>query len=305
MNLLPLIIAISALAQMPNGGFLRSMSCTAPWGKMSNGTSVLAYSSNLPAGPCVGVPKETRTCQNSVLSGSYLYNSCTNGCTGTPWGNVNSGFSGTAYYTQYPALGCGSIAQNRVCNNGTLSGSYNYTSCVNGCAAQSISWTVGSFTCTGNTSALTSGSSSTVSNTAASRSGSVTVTCSSGTLNQQSGKTCTGTTSCGGTTYGGYCWYLGAPTLDCDSVCSGHGGSNASGTVNYVGSGSGGSTANCYNVLNALGDPLNDWEGDSTTSSYAIGCTKWKYATRRCIKTVTTTSENAPTDVRRVCACNN
>ena len=50
------------------------------------------------------------------------------GCTGTPWGNVASGFSGTAYAAA-TSSNCASIAESRTCFNGTMSGSYTNLSC--------------------------------------------------------------------------------------------------------------------------------------------------------------------------------
>lgn len=105
--------------------------CTGtPWGNVSHGYSNTAYSSSLPTASCASV-SETRTCSSGTLSGSYTTTSCTSGCTGTPWGNVISGFSGTAYQSGTVAAGsaCAPISQTRTCTNGTLSGSYTNLNC--------------------------------------------------------------------------------------------------------------------------------------------------------------------------------
>ncbi|MBI5547458.1 MAG: hypothetical protein HY901_26550, partial [Deltaproteobacteria bacterium] len=109
--------------------------CTAtPWGNVASGYSGTAYASATPAGPCAS---ETRTCTAGTLSGSYTATSCTAGCAGTPWGDVASGFSGTAYSAAADA-DCASIAQTRTCTNGVLSGSYTFTSCVPACVAGQV-----------------------------------------------------------------------------------------------------------------------------------------------------------------------
>jgi hypothetical protein len=103
-------------------------SCTLPWGgTLSSGSSVTAYQS--PSGTtCYSQP---RTCSNGSLSGSYQYGSCVTtppaSCT-LPWGGtLSSGSSVTAY--QSPS-GTTCYSQPRTCSNGSLSGSYQYGSCV-------------------------------------------------------------------------------------------------------------------------------------------------------------------------------
>ena len=102
-----------------------------PWGAIPPGFAGTAYSSSTPAGLCSSF-SETRTCgAQGVLSGSYTAATCTNGCVGTPWGNVSTGYSNTAYSASQASCGssCSSLAESRTCTNGTLSGSYTYTSC--------------------------------------------------------------------------------------------------------------------------------------------------------------------------------
>lgn len=174
------------MAQFSNFSSWQPLRCTLPWGgTIGGGASVTAYSSTSPTGPCSAV-SQTRTCVGSTLSGTFLNSACTNGCTGTPWGSVSSGYSNTAYSTSNPAGPCAGASQTRTCSNGSLSGSYTVTSCTNGCAAQTTSWS----SCSGNTTALSSGGSMSVTNSNGGYSGSVTVTCTNGTL-AQSGATCT------------------------------------------------------------------------------------------------------------------
>lgn len=52
-----------------------------------------------------------------------------NNCTGTAWGTVNHGSSVTAYSASSVACGSTCTSQSRTCTDGTLSGSYAYTSC--------------------------------------------------------------------------------------------------------------------------------------------------------------------------------
>ncbi|MFA6354853.1 MAG: hypothetical protein WCW65_00275 [Candidatus Paceibacterota bacterium] len=103
------------------------LDCTdTPWGTMTSGTSNTAYLSSLPVGACTS---EIRTCTNGVLSGSYTATTCTAGCTSTPWGNVASGYSNTAYLdssVNYPST-C--TSETRTCTAGIMSGTYTNTTC--------------------------------------------------------------------------------------------------------------------------------------------------------------------------------
>jgi len=105
----------------------KAIDCTGtPWGTMASGTSDTAYLASSPSGACTS---ETRTCTNGVLSGSYTATSCIAGCTGTPWGDVSTGYSNIAYQASnvtYPSV-C--VSEIRTCTAGTMSGSYTNTSC--------------------------------------------------------------------------------------------------------------------------------------------------------------------------------
>ena len=113
---------------MCNGSGTCLASCTGtPWGTVPSGYSNVAYQSSSPSGACVA---ETRTCTNGTMSGSFTATSCTPGCTGTPWGDVPSGYSNTAYLSASPGGPC--YGQTRTCTSGTLSGSYTAASCTPG-----------------------------------------------------------------------------------------------------------------------------------------------------------------------------
>lgn len=84
-----------------NGSACVSDSCTPPWGgSIASGNSVTAYSTTYVASPATcssGVISETRTCTNSVLSGSYTNGTCVEGSasfTSTPACNISIGSSG-------------------------------------------------------------------------------------------------------------------------------------------------------------------------------------------------------------------
>jgi hypothetical protein len=97
---------------------------------MSSGQSVTAYQSSAVAygQSCVS---QVRSCSNGTLSGSYPYASCAvqpaGSCT-LGGETIASGQSGT-FYSSSSGSSCASI--NRLCTNGTLSGSaaYDFASC--------------------------------------------------------------------------------------------------------------------------------------------------------------------------------
>lgn len=105
-------------------------SCTLPWGgTLAHGGSVTAYSTNLSTN-CAAA-SQTRTCTNGVLSGSYTYSACTTAANCTlPWGGTLAhGGSVTAYAASQVPYGSTCSSQSRSCNNGSLSGSYQFNSC--------------------------------------------------------------------------------------------------------------------------------------------------------------------------------
>jgi len=119
----------------PPGVTLGSCGCSTPCGLTPNGGTCTVYSSSTPASSCVSA-SATISCTNGVASGGngWTVTSCTNGCTGTPWGSVSTGYSNTAYASAQPSTSCASNAQTRTCTNGTMSGSYTATSCAEPCA---------------------------------------------------------------------------------------------------------------------------------------------------------------------------
>jgi hypothetical protein len=108
-------------------------SCTLPWGgTIASGASATAYqASSVPYGSTC--TSQTRSCTNGTLSGTYTNQSCTvqgpASCS-LPWGGtINSGQSTTAYQAATVPYGSSCVSQSRSCNNGSLSGTYQYQSC--------------------------------------------------------------------------------------------------------------------------------------------------------------------------------
>lgn len=111
-----------------------------------------------------------------------------------------------------------------------------------------------------------------------------------------------GPATCAGARVGGHCWYLGAnETWSCTRVCAGHGG-YGEGTRTYAGSG--GTNANCDDVLDALGVA---YRGVSTLtgSGAGVGCFFMATADVRYRVGDTPTNPDATYILsRRACACN-
>lgn len=109
-----------------------TVSCAFNGQSIAHGGSVTGYQSSSVAygSQCVS---EQRICTNGTLSGTYQYSSCTvsppasctfNGQT------IAHGAAVTAYQVTYATCGsCPAFSQQRTCTNGTLSGSYPYSSC--------------------------------------------------------------------------------------------------------------------------------------------------------------------------------
>lgn len=115
-------------------------SCLFNGQSIAHGGQVMAYpTSSVPFGSaCAGT---TRTCNNGVLSGSGSFASCSpesaasclfNGQTIPHQGTIR------AYQTSSVAFGQTCAAQDRVCNNGTLSGAYTFASCSVGTPASCL-----------------------------------------------------------------------------------------------------------------------------------------------------------------------
>lgn len=110
-------------------------SCTLPWGgTILSGTSADAFAAtSVTCGTLCSDVKQTRTCNNGVLSGSYTGQNCSEAacasCT-LPWGGtIASGASVSASQTSTVACGSTCATQTRTCNNGSLSGTYTNQSC--------------------------------------------------------------------------------------------------------------------------------------------------------------------------------
>lgn len=101
---------------------------------VAHGESVTAFPSSIVAygSTCTGV---SRACNNGQLSGSAAFASCSSS---TPASCLFNGqtipHAGTvkAYQTSSVSYGSTCAEQNRVCSNGTLSGSYTFASCTPG-----------------------------------------------------------------------------------------------------------------------------------------------------------------------------
>lgn len=87
---------------------------------------------------------------------------------------------------------------------------------------------------------------------------------SSNTIEEQSDSS-----SCGGVSVGGFCWYLGAYGQSCSEVCSSRGGYHQA-TESFAGSG--GSHRNCVDVVAALTNQNSPTVANGTGGP-AAGCT--------------------------------
>lgn len=108
--------------------------CRFTGGAIENGGRVWAYqNSGVPAGSqCV---VEERACQNGVLSGSFNFRSCNVGAPSACIFNgqqIEDGDSVDAYETSSVAFGSNCNLQSRKCNNGTLTGNFEFGSCTPG-----------------------------------------------------------------------------------------------------------------------------------------------------------------------------
>tara|TARA_A100001015_G_scaffold7987_1_gene9847 strand:+ start:1711 stop:4413 length:2703 start_codon:yes stop_codon:yes gene_type:complete len=119
----------------------QALSCSFNDQPIDSGQSITAYLSNsVPFGSdCIS---ETRSCDNGFLSGSYAFGSCTVAAAASCNFNgqtIQSGSSVTAYQAASVSYGNNCVSQNRTCNNGFLSGSYNHSSCEKTGRAEEIS----------------------------------------------------------------------------------------------------------------------------------------------------------------------
>lgn len=135
-------VAIHATGQTPPN-------CNLPWGgQIASGQSVTAYQSySVPyGGYCYS---ETRTCNAGTLSGSYTASYCNvqpGASCSLPWGGSISDGDSVYAYASPSSSSCS--GQYRTCYNGSLSGSYSYSSCTveTGGTWSSVAYT-GNYSC--------------------------------------------------------------------------------------------------------------------------------------------------------------
>lgn len=104
--------------------------------------------------------------------------------------------------------------------------------------------------------------------------------------------------TCGGAQLAGYCWYYGAASASCDTVCATHGGYNDA-THTYAGA----SAANCAAALAAVGAAYGTMNGPAFYFG-AYDCTT-STANGDAFLGTSTGSAGTGSFARRVCACNN
>ena len=103
--------------------------CTFDGQTLADGESVTAYLTDNP-GAGQSCSSQTRTCNNGSLSGTYAFATCGDEDPCTFNGNtVPHGGSVTAYEVERVSAGGSCNSENRVCTNGSLSGSFQYESC--------------------------------------------------------------------------------------------------------------------------------------------------------------------------------
>ncbi len=112
-------------------------SCTFNGQAVASGQTITAFqNSTVPYGQsCVS---QVETCTNGVLSGSFTFPSCTPGTPASCSFNgqtIASGQSITSYQNSTVPYGQACVPQVRTCTNGSLSGSYNFSSCSTGTPA--------------------------------------------------------------------------------------------------------------------------------------------------------------------------
>jgi len=110
-----------------------------------------------------------------------------------PWGGtISNGQSVTAYQNSSVPFGSSCVSQVRTCNNGSLSGSYQYSSCAvqppANCSATTLSWGTSNF-CQSSVPASNHGASVSLTNGTVGASGSATASCFNGSWSL-SGSTC-------------------------------------------------------------------------------------------------------------------
>lgn len=128
----------------------------APFGPMIHSATVTAYNSTTPSTSCA-LASQTRTCSNGTLSGTHANNTCSEPCTGTPWGTVVHNDFRVGYLNAI-SNSCAAEDRDRYCTNGSFDpggASFSQTSCIPFCPAgqyrsgSCVACTAGNY-CTGN-----------------------------------------------------------------------------------------------------------------------------------------------------------
>lgn len=107
---------------------------------VAHGQSVDAFQNSSVAfgGACA---KESRTCSNGVFSGTYNFATCSVGAAASCLFNgqtVAHGASVKSFQSSSVSYGQTCVSEDRTCNNGVLSGSYNFASCAVGSASSCL-----------------------------------------------------------------------------------------------------------------------------------------------------------------------
>ncbi|BBL77063.1 hypothetical protein [Methylomagnum ishizawai] len=116
--------------------------CDLPWGgTLGSGQGVTAYKTAVSADCESANNKETRTCDNGTLSGSFANESCsaTQACD-LPWGGTLASGQSVAAYQSASSDDCAAIQETRTCEDGTLSGSYTEQTCATTPKACALPW---------------------------------------------------------------------------------------------------------------------------------------------------------------------
>ena len=121
----------SSTAEVP---FVFEKLCTMPWGvQIGENESLGAFEEPVVDSTKTCIP-ELRTCKDGVLSGSFKYENCRvrtpAGCQ-SPWGEaVAHGASVVAFQSAVVPFDQTCIQETRLCNDGSLSGTYGQRACV-------------------------------------------------------------------------------------------------------------------------------------------------------------------------------
>lgn len=138
---LPSVTDLDVCSQNPEAPqCVKGRTCTFNGQTYSQGDVVKAYlTSSVPTGQ--NCTSENRICLNGEFSGSYMYATCTvNGPQACLFNGqtIAHGNSVKAYQNSTVPFGGTCVSQDRVCNNGALSGSYNFANCSVGGAASCL-----------------------------------------------------------------------------------------------------------------------------------------------------------------------